>query len=76
MRLGFCDFNVIAVLSSLLPSLRYPLFALLFQRLLTLFSVLLFLSELNSGGGGVGAELWSEPQLPRIRRYVVLPLAK
>ncbi|WP_230401169.1 hypothetical protein, partial [Plesiomonas shigelloides] len=38
--LGFCDFNVIAVLSSLFPSQRYPLFAFLSQHFLILFSSL------------------------------------
>ncbi|MCX2498073.1 hypothetical protein, partial [Plesiomonas shigelloides] len=56
---GFCDFNVIAVLSSLFPTQRYPLFAFLSQRLLTLFSVLSFSIGLNR-------------RRQRIRRYVAL----
>ncbi|SPZ45487.1 Uncharacterised protein [Plesiomonas shigelloides] len=49
LRLGFFDFNVIAVLSSILPSQRYSPFAFLSQLSLILFSLLLFLSELNGG---------------------------
>ncbi|WP_218574408.1 hypothetical protein, partial [Plesiomonas shigelloides] len=46
---GFFDFNVIAVLSSLFPSQRYPLFAFLSQLSFILFSLLSFSGELNSG---------------------------
>ena len=64
LRLGFCDFNVIKVLSSLLPSLRYPLFAFLSQLSLILFSLLSFSGERN--GGLVWAQSCSQnrPQTP------------
>ncbi|MFL1804973.1 hypothetical protein, partial [Plesiomonas shigelloides] len=61
---GFCDFNVIAVLSSLFPSLRYPLFVFSSQLLLILFSVLLFSGELNSGLVWAQSCSQNRPQTP------------
>ncbi|MEO3988166.1 hypothetical protein, partial [Plesiomonas shigelloides] len=46
---AFRDFNVIEVLSSLLPFQRYSLFAFLSQLSLIIFSLLLFSIELNGG---------------------------
>ncbi|MEL4205028.1 hypothetical protein P0W48_17030, partial [Plesiomonas shigelloides] len=72
--LGFCDFNVIKVLSSLLPSLRYPLFAFSSQRLLILFSLLSFSIGLN-GGLAWAQNCGQNRNHQNIRRYVALSLA-
>ncbi|MFL1916936.1 hypothetical protein ACJW8B_16295, partial [Plesiomonas shigelloides] len=72
---GIFDFNVIAVLSSLLPFWCFPLFAFLSQLSLILFSVFLFSGEIN--GGLAWAQSYGQNRRhQRIRRYVVLPLAK
>lgn len=72
LRLGIFDFNVIAVLSSLFPSQRFPLFAFLSQLSLILFSVLSFSGELN--GGLVWAQSYGQNRNSQhVRRYVVLP---
>ncbi|MEJ8679200.1 hypothetical protein P0C22_11640, partial [Plesiomonas shigelloides] len=59
----------VAVLSSLLPSLRYPLFAFLSQLSLILFSLLSFSGERN--GGLVWAQSCGQNRNHQsIRRYV------
>ena len=71
LRLGFCDFNVIEVLSSLLPSQRYSPFAFLSQLSLILFYLLLFSGELN-GGLAWAQSCGQNRRRQRIRRYVAL----